>query len=278
VFGATLLLAVLAAPPLQADTTVEARRGDRLVVGDFTGSVRISTWERDAIEVITDEADRIAVRRTGSTLSITGSGGRRGRGVDASVRVPSWIDVAVESRSMDVTARGLQGRLVIGNVSGDVRVEGVGGPVEVRSVAGEIVVEDATGGVRASSQSDDVTLRRVSGSVEVHSGDGDIMLYDMRSSSVRAEAQDGDVTFSGSIIAGGDYGFFVHDGDAAIEMPAEAGARVRVSTFDGEFQSDFTVRVERFTSGRQFDFVVGDGAARMEIEVFDGDINLLRRP
>jgi hypothetical protein len=150
--------------------------------------------------------------------------------------------------------------------------------VEVRSVAGEIVVEDATGGVRASSQSDDVTLRRVSGSVEVHSGDGDITLYDMRSSSVRAEAQDGDVTFSGSIIAGGDYGFFVHDGDAVIEMPAAAGARVRVSTFDGEFQSDFTVRVERFTSGRQFDFVVGDGAARMEIEVFDGDINLLRRP
>jgi len=194
------------------------------------------------------------------------------------VRVPSWIDVEVGSRSMGVVVRGVGGTLDVRNVSGDVVIESVGGPVEVRSVGGEIRVTDASGGVRASSQSDDVTLRRVSGPIEVHSGDGDIVLDDVRSASVRAEAQDGDVTFNGPISTGGDYGFFVHDGDATIAVPEATDARVRVSTFDGEFQSDFTVRVERFSAGRRFDFVLGDGGALVQIEVFDGDIRLLRKP
>jgi DUF4097 and DUF4098 domain-containing protein YvlB len=121
-----------------------------------------------------------------------------------------------------------------------------------------------------------VVLTRVSGSVEAHSGDGDIVLQDVRSEAVRVEAQDGDVSFSGTIAPGGDYGFFVHDGDATIAVPAETSAQVSVSTFDGEFQSEFTVRVESFTSGRGFDFTLGDGSARMRIEVFDGEIRLLR--
>jgi hypothetical protein len=130
--------------------------------------------------------------------------------------------------------------------------------------------------VRASSQADDVTLRRIAGSVEVHSGDGDILLDALESMSVRAEAQDGDIVFSGSIEDGGEYGFYLHDGDVTLELPADVSARVHVSTFDGEFTSDFPVRVESFSAGRQFDFVLGRGSASIDIEVFDGEIRLAR--
>jgi hypothetical protein len=155
-------------------------------------------------------------------------------------------------------------------------VENVSGAVDVRSVSGAVEIINATGGVRASSQSDDVTLRRVSGPVEAHSGNGNIVLDDVRSIFVRAEARDGDIDFNGTVAENGDYGFFLHDGDATIAMPAATSAQVSISTFDGEFQSEFAVRVDRFTSGRQFDFVLGDGGARIQIEVFDGDISLLQ--
>jgi hypothetical protein len=113
--------------------------------------------------------------------------------------------------------------------------------------------------------------------VEAHSGDGDLLLEDIQAETVRVEAQDGDVTFSGTITSGGDYGFFLHDGDATIAIPDETSARVSVSTFDGEFRSDFTVQVDRLRSGRELDFVLGSGEARLRIEVFDGEIRLLRR-
>ena len=122
-----------------------------------------------------------------------------------------------------------------GTRSGDIRIVDVGGPVDVRSIDGEIDIENARGGVRATSQSDDVTLRRVSGSIEVHSGSGDILLEDVQSESVRAETQDGDIVFSGTISDRGEYAFYVHDGDALIAVPSSMNARVSVSTFDGEF-------------------------------------------
>jgi DUF4097 and DUF4098 domain-containing protein YvlB len=172
--------------------------------------------------------------------------------------------------------RGLEGALEIGTVSGDVIVEEVGGRVDVRTVSGDIRVTDARGGVRASSQGDDVTLSRVAGPIEAHSGDGDVELEDVTSSSVHVEVQDGDIVYAGGIADDGDYGFYVHDGDVVIAVPADTNAAVHVSTFDGEFESEFAIRVERFTAGREFDFVLGAGAARIEIEVFDGDIALVR--
>lgn len=259
-----------------ADTTVEVRRGDRLAVEGLSGEVSITAWERDEIEVVSDRDDGVLVRRVGSVVTVEREG-RRSRSGEAVIHVPRWMDVRVRSRALDVSVSGLDGALEIENVSGDVSVDRAGGAVEVRSVSGEIAIADARAGVRASSQGDDVTLSRIQGPVEAHSGDGDIVLDDVTSSSVRAEAQDGDVLFRGSIAQGGRYGFYLHDGDASIELPDGTDASVRVATFEGEFQSDFTIRVERFTAGRQFEFALGDGGADVEIEVFDGDIRLLRR-
>ncbi|HUF77125.1 MAG TPA: DUF4097 family beta strand repeat-containing protein [Longimicrobiales bacterium] len=271
---AAALLVTVQAP----DTVIDARRGDRVVIELVTGDVAISAWERDAVEVrASSGGGPVGLRRSGSAIQVVPSESRgRARSVDATLRVPRWIDLEIGSRSLDLSVTGTAGAIRVGNVSGDVRIQDVAGPVEVRSIRGEIEIIDARGGVRASSQGDDVVLTRVSGSVEAHSGDGDIVLQDVRSEAVRVEAQDGDVSFSGTIAPGGDYGFYVHDGDATIAVPAETSAQVSVSTFDGEFQSDFTVRVESFTSGRGFDFMLGDGSARIRIEVFDGEIRLLR--
>jgi hypothetical protein len=249
------------------------------VIEQLVGEIEISTWDRDAVEVRTvGDGVGVAIRRSGTDLNLVNADGRaRRRSTEASVRVPRWIDLEIGSRSLDVSVTGVAGAIRVGNLSGEVRIRDVDGPVDVRSVRGEIFITDARAAVRASSQSDDVTLVRITGPVEAHSGDGDVVLQDIRAATVRVEALDGDVTFSGTIEPGGDYGFFVHDGDATIAIPAPTSARVSVSTFDGDFQSDFTVRVERFTSGREFEFALGGGEARIRIEVFDGEIRLLRR-
>jgi hypothetical protein len=273
----TLLVAMavaVAAP--QIDTTVQVDRGDRLAIAELQGELLIKGWDRDEIEVSDDRAERITVRRSGSTLAIGGRGGRDRSSVEAVIRVPRWMDVSIAGTSLDITLQGLDGVLEIGTVSGDVIVEEVGGPVDVRTVSGDIRVVDARGGVSASSQGDDVALYRVSGPIEAHSGDGDVELEDVTSSSVHVEVQDGDIVYAGDVADDGDYGFYAHDGDVVIAIPGDTNASVHVSTFDGEFETEFTIRVERFTAGREFDFVLGTGAARIEVEVFEGDIALVR--
>jgi anti-sigma factor RsiW len=265
------------APPTPPSTPVTVNRGDRVVLEGVSGTIALSGWDRDQLEVRgTNGNAPLVVRRTGATLQIEPEGARRRRSFDAEIRLPAWVDVEVGGSALDLTVSGVDGAVRIANVSGDVQVRDVGGAVDVRSIRGEVVVVDARGSVRASSQGDDVTLRRVTGPVEAHSGDGDVFLDALQSMSVRAETQDGDIVFSGAIQDGGDYGFYLHDGDVLLELPADVSARVHVSTFDGEFTSDFPVRVESFSAGRQFDFVLGQGSASIEIEVFDGEIRLAR--
>jgi len=276
---ASFALFLAVASTVQADTTLAVNRGDRVVLEGISGVIAITAWDRDELEVRSTTGNTpLAVRRTGATLQVEPDGARRRRSLDAVIRVPPWMDVEVGGSALDLNVTGIDGALRVANVSGDVQIRDAGGAVDVRSIRGEVVVVDARGAVRASSQADDVTLRRVVGSVEAHSGDGDIILDQIESMSVRAEAQDGDIVFSGAIGNGGEYRFYLHDGDVLLEVPADVSARVHVSTFDGEFTSDFPVRVETFSAGRQFDFVLGQGSALIEIEVFDGEIRLARRP
>ena len=271
---------VFVAPtPARSDTILDLRRGDRVVLDNLAGEISVAAWNREQLEVRSDEGESgLVVRRAGSVVRITRDDrkGRR-RAVEASIRVPEWIDLEASGRSLELWVDGIGGSVDISNVSGDIWVRNSRGPVNVRTVQGEIDVSNAMGGVNASSQSDEVRLRAVQGPVSVHSGSGDVQLIDIESETVRAETQDGDIEFSGTIVPGGDYRFFVHDGDANIAIPSDVSARVAVSTFDGEFESVFPVIIERFTGGREFDFVLGDGRARIEIQVFDGEINLLRR-
>lgn len=282
VLGILSLMVALTAPSitavLPADTIVELRRGDRVVLENIEGEITVQAWARDALEVegVGDEPALI-VRRSGSTLRV-GPDERKGRrrGLEATLRVPEWIELTAGGRDLDLFVEGVDGRIEVSNVRGDVRIRDVSGPLHVRTVQGEIDVSGARGGVDASSQSDDVRLYDVEGPVTAHSGSGDLDLEDIRSASVRAETQDGDVRFSGTIDEGGDYRFFVHDGDVDLVLPSGINARVDVSTFDGEFQSDFPVVLQRFTGGRKFDFTIGEPRATIEIQVFDGEIRLVR--
>ncbi len=275
--GLAVAMTVAAAAP--SDTIVVLERGDRVVLENISGEISVRTWGRDELEVRgEDEETPLMVRRSGSTVRITRDDrkGRR-RSVEASVRLPAWVDLEIGGNSLDLWVDGVNGRLEVTGVNGDVWVENAGGPVRVRTVEGEIDVVGARAGVDLSSQSDEVRLRNVQGPVTVHSGSGDLLLMDVRSESVRAETQDGDITFSGTIADDGDYRFFVHDGDASIAIQPDANARIAVSTFDGDFESEFPVVIQRYTGGREFDFTIGTASARIEIQVFDGEIRLLER-
>jgi len=161
------------------DTTVELRRGDRVVVEGISGELRVETWDRAAMDIRGEDEDPI--------------------------------------------------------------------------------------GVSASRAGDRVVLRAT---------DRKRRGFDVDAGSIRAKTLSGDVFFSGPLAAGGSYWFSVHDGDADFELPSDSGAEVTVSTFDGEFTSDFPVVVQRYGGGGVFDFTLGNGGARLEIQVFDGEIEL----
>ena len=276
----TLLLAGVVFVTAATDTTVAVQRGDRVRVASISGEMQVRVWDRSELSVRGNDNDVASVRvsRSGGELTITTDARSRRRRHDFTLWLPSWIDLDVRGGELEVDVTGLAGSLEISTLDGEVQISGTTGPVTVRTVEGEIGVRRATGRIFARSQGDDIRVEDSRGaSLEVESGSGDIALLDVDFENLRAETIDGDVHFDGELRRGGSYAFSVHDGDVVLSLSRDVGARVSVATFDGEFMSEFPVTVQGFSGGRAFDFVLGEGGAELELEVFDGEIHLLAR-
>jgi DUF4097 and DUF4098 domain-containing protein YvlB len=273
--GFVIAMALLVGAPA-ADTTVTLREGDQVVVQNLTGEIFVEPWSRSELRVTGEDRDEVdvVVTRSGSRVVIRPNDRRGRKSVEMTLRLPPWAELEIGGMSLDVTVEGMQAGVTVENVEGDIGVFGTSGPLDLTTVEGEVDVRGARGNVRVDAQSDEVFLEDITGDVRVTAGSGDIDLIGIEGGQVFAETVSGDLTFVGRLQDGGTYEFSVHSGDADVTLPGDVSSRVSVSTFDGEFDSDFPVRVQGYSAGRTFDFTLGDGAASLSIQVFDGEIHL----
>lgn len=276
----TIVLAALAlAPAPQTDTILPVDRGARLEVANFRGEVAIRAWNRDAVRVQAELSGRqtLDVVRAGSAVRVRPRTQDGPRDAEFRIEIPRWMDVRVEGNQVDVRVEGADGEINVETIGGDVIVEGGSGLVSLRSIQGEIAVRGARGRVEAMSVNEDVSLTDVRGDIYVETTNGDVAMRGVRSSTTRATTVNGDVLYDGTIADGGRYIFSTHNGEIEVTIAENANATVSVSTFHGEFESEFPVRLTGTTRDRQFTFTLGSGSARIELESFNGEI-LLRRP
>jgi hypothetical protein len=70
-----------------------------------------------------------------------------------------------------------------------------------------------------------------------------------------------------------------HSGDIRAGLGGAANATVFVRTFQGDFSSDFSIQLpegQGDNSSKRFNFTLGSGSARIEVQSFNGDIHLAR--
>lgn len=260
------------------DTVLALRPGDRVAFEGLNGSLTVEGVDGDRLEVSGDGRGRL-VRVGVDRVEWTGERGGVRDPVTLRVRLPAWADLEVQGMMLDVTVRGTRGRVGVTTVAGRTVVERTAGEVEVRTASGVVRASDVEGPIALSSHADDVIVRGATGRVvDARSLAGDVVLESIDAPRVHAETQAGDIRFQGPVHPGGTYAFLVHAGDARIELPPNPSATVRVSTFSGSFSSDFPVVVPGFRSGRTFSFAIGGGEADVRIEVFDGEIRVVRGP
>ena len=275
-----ILIAALSVAAPQADTVIPVERGTRLEVSNFQGEVVIDVWGRDEVRVTGDLSGRqyLDARTTPAAVRVrprTRNGGPAT--ADLRITAPRWMEVLVEGNQVDVQVRGTEAAVAIETVGGDVRVEGGRDRVDVRSIQGEVHVRGARGRVEVSSVNEAITLEDVEGDVYAETTNGDVSLRGIRSGSVRATTVNGDIDYDGPIRDGGRYALSTHNGDMEVTVSEDANVTVSVSTYHGEFESYFPIRLTGTTRERQFDFILGSGQARLELESFNGEITL-RRP
>ncbi len=274
------LLAVLAqGQGTGTDTTLAVRPGTRLEVHNMGGDIEVRTWDRNEVRVQAEHSsrDRVEIGYGGVVLKISASG-RRGapHAVDYTITVPTAMDLNLSGTYSDVSVEGSTGRITVETVQGDVTVRGGRSLVTLHSVEGDVVASGVVGRLEVNSTNGEVTVDEAEGEVYVEGVNGDVTLRGIRSDNVSATTVNGDIVYRGTVRDQGTYRLSTHNGDVTLSVPAATNATVTVSTFSGEFESDFPVTLTGARQGKRFSFTLGSGKATMELESFQGSIRLVR--
>jgi DUF4097 and DUF4098 domain-containing protein YvlB len=281
-------------PPIQArpggpessprtDQTVDVAKGTRLVLNNNAGEVVVRSWDRDQVRVQATHGDRdnIDIQTAEMTVRIRA---RAARGpsslVDYQVTVPRWMPVNLSGTYLEATIEGTTAEVNVETVHGNVRVVGGSGNVSARSVEGLISVDKATGRVTASSVNEGIKVMNVTGDVSAETTNGDIVIENAQTSSLEVSTVNGDVTFNGTVRDKGVYRLTTHGGDIRVGLGGAGNATVFVRTFQGDFTADFPIQLPEGQSPRsgskRFNFTLGTGSARIEVQSFNGDIVLAK--
>lgn len=273
-----LALAVAGAMQASTDTTFAVQQGTRIELNNLNGSVRVEVWDRNEVRVRADHGsrDRVRISDHGAVVTIRAE---RQYGmpieVDYRLTLPRNAALSVGGVQAEVDVTGLKGDLHAESVEGSLTARDVGA-VTLTTVEGDVSVTGATGAVRVQSTDGDVHVSRVRGNLSATTIDGDVIMDNVDANQVDVSTVDGEVHFTGPLHDGGRYRLTSHDGDVTLIVPGQVNATVTVATFDGDFDSDFPVRMNSGQSSRRFSFTLGTGSAQIELESFDGHIRLRR--
>ncbi|MEA2722575.1 MAG: hypothetical protein QOH59_346 [Gemmatimonadales bacterium] len=275
----TLAAVLTLATAQQIDTTVTAERGQRLQVNAYGGDVTIRSWNRNAVRVesATSARSRVEVISSATAVSVR-TQGRHGppTEIDLRISVPVWMALSMSGVHTNATITGIRAPISVETVEGEVKVTGGDGLISLRSVQGSVSLQGARGRISVNSVNEDVRVANSSGEIKAETVNGEIALEGVDAATVDASTVNGDIWYAGPIRSGGRYSLSTHNGDITLTVAEGTSANVAVSTFNGEFESEFPVPLSGTRKGKGFNFTLGSGSAQVTLESFQGTIQLVR--
>jgi hypothetical protein len=265
--------------PLNEDGTV--------VVNNIAGSVSILGWNKKEVRVtgtLARSAEKLEIEGDKHSLTIKVVLPKRNKGevedTILEIRMPQRGNVDVTTVSADIEADEIRGKMELQSVSGDIAALGEPEELEVQTVSGTVKLTAMTDHVRAQSVSGDISVTKAEGDVAVETVSGDVMVQGRRFSRIAFNTVSGDLDLDGDLAEDGTYKFNSHSGDITLVLPAKLDADFDISTFSGDIDNDYGEKAERtgkFVPGKQLQFVLGSGDARVQINTFSGDVRLRKR-
>jgi hypothetical protein len=263
----------------QLDTTVAVGRGQRLEVHSQHGEVTVQAWNRNAVRIQAEVSGRervdVSTSATAVNVRVQPHGDSRS-GFELRISAPPWMAASLAGVNTSMKVVGARAPVSAETVHGEVDVNGGEGLISLRSVQGSVTLRGARGRINVNSVNEDIDVTGSSGELAAQTVNGDITLQLGDAASVDANTVNGDISYSGPIRSRGRYAFSTHNGDITLTVPEGTSASVAVSTFSGEFESEFPVPLQGTRKGKGFNFALGSGSAQVTLESFQGTNRLVR--
>ena len=283
--GFLLALPVLAE---EVDETLEAAPDGRVDISNVAGSITVTGWTRNAVEVtgtLGRNVEELIFERNDDKVTVkvkVPSYGGRGIDSDLHINVPQQSSIYVSGVSADIGVTDVMGEQRLRTVSGDVATESASSDVLAESVSGDVEVDGDKSNIEttASTVSGDVTLFRVSGMVSAESVSGDVIVDEGSFSHADLSVVNGEVIFQSQLQQGGKLSAETVNGDVDVELVGDVSAKIDVRTTNGRIRNCFGPKAERtskYAPGWSLGFTEGDGDGRVDISTVNGGVSLCRK-
>jgi hypothetical protein len=266
-----------------ADVTVE--------VSNVQGSVEVSAWDRNEVELVaelesskdelefeaTDRNVRIEVDRPDGKY-------RHSEEADANLtlRVPRGARVEVDTVSADINVTSVRGEQSLESVSGEVQTQAFDARVTATSVSGEVTVS-GTGGkaaVHTENVSGGTTVTGIRGDYHGEVVSGEIKASVAAARSLEVSSVSGDLDIQAELSPDARVEMGSVSGTITLRLKSPVNAEFDIESFSGDIENCFGQKARdtsKYTPGSELAFTQGKGGARVELETLSGTISVCDR-
>src|ERR1700722_2798735 len=264
--------------------------GGSLRVENFNGSVEISGWDKNTVDIDGTKYASTEYRLKEMKLDIVPSASsitirtlppidhRGNAGARYTIHVPRRIELSsIVSSNGRITIESIEGATHLRTSNGSVHVNGVVGPLEAQTSNGTIEVSDVTGDTTLQSSNGTIRADVRKGRFGAHTSNGSInvRLMEPDSSPVRLESSNGHIELTMDAVR--EVKATTSNSSITVRLPASAGAMLDAHTSNSSITCDFDVSVHGgMISKNRLEGTIGKGGPLLDLGTSNGSIKLLR--
>lgn len=279
-----ILISALSLPAL-ADTPIDETRplnaDARVSVSNCAGAIHVQAWDKNTLSLtgrLGEGVEKLVIDGDPSKMRIEVKLPKNSHNVEETVlqlRVPVGVSLDLESVSADVAVQGTKGPLKANTVSGDLILQVESPKVSAQTVSGDLHVEGS---------SRDTQLKTVSGDMIVHGSQGELVGETVSGnlnidggslSKLWLKSVSGDFNVRAALTDSAQANLETLSGEVDLALPSSTNAAVDLSSFSGELGSDLGGHIGEDV--HQASFKLGNGAGKVSVHSFSGDILLKKR-
>jgi hypothetical protein len=267
------------------------KSGGRVTLDNMNGSVEITGWEKDSIDIIGTKyaatesllkdlrIDIVATADSVDIRTITPSGLRGNFGAKYIIRVPQKAQLErITSSNGSVRVESIDGPARLRTSNGAVRISRLNGPTEVQTSNGSVDVNDQSGGITVRTSNGSVRVENIRGAFEAVTSNGGIhaRLTDPEpQKSVKLESSNGTIELTMERIKDNNIRISTSNSSINLRLPSDVAGQLRARTSNSSITTDFDVNVKAGQiSKSHLDGAIGIGGPLFDLSTSNGHIKV----
>lgn len=266
--------------------------GGRLTVDNSNGSVEISGWDQDTVDISGTKYARTPELRDALKIEVEHSAdsvrirtvrpsSRRGNmGAKYVIKVPRRTQLErIVSSNGSIHALDVEGPARLRTSNGSVRAENLRGTLDVQTSNGGIEVQNLEGSASLHTSNGRVRAEDVRGSLEADTSNGGIhvrLLKPEAGRPIKLETSNGAIELTMENLNQNEIRASTSNGGITVRLPEHIGASLNATASNSSISTEFEVATHGALEKHHLEGKIGSGGPMIDLSTSNGGIRLLK--